>query len=442
MKYITIILVILCSLTILFPVYAKGKQEEGYAQVTGIKNWNHTFDITERKPGKYNLIIRARDQAGNVTFEGPFNIFIDPESDLPIVSITNPVAWMRVGSTLNIVGTCSDDDAVASVELKIDDGEYKTVDGTEFWSYYLEVKDIPDGEHTVTVRGVDSNGKTGNELSVPFHLDKNKPFISVANYVSGDLISGNVAIQGKVTDANGIDAVFVSVDDGQTYEEIPVRYHKNDDMYTFTYREQGRTLEDGPRIYWFKAVDQTNSVGHLAFLLFIDNTPPSISVVTPSEDQGINGIVPFAGEVQDDIGITELFYQLRGEDPQEIPIVPGNPYWNTDIDVRDVPGRQALITFLAKDFAGNERQYRTSFGLDHEADLPVVTVLSPKHEEQYTDTIILTGLLQDDDAGKAIRYSLNRGEEKEVLTKETFTLPLEDTVAGENELKIDRKSVV
>ena len=90
--------------------------------VENMNSWQETFDINDKK-GKYNVIVTAKDKGGNTTFGGPFNIFIDPKSDLPIIGITNPEPNLRVPGNLNIVGTCIDDDAVDYVELILDGGE-------------------------------------------------------------------------------------------------------------------------------------------------------------------------------------------------------------------------------------------------------------------------------------------------------------------------------
>lgn len=50
-------------------------------------------------------------------------MYIDPNSDLPIVNISNPKTEAVVSGNINIIGTCVDDDAVDYVELRIDGGE-------------------------------------------------------------------------------------------------------------------------------------------------------------------------------------------------------------------------------------------------------------------------------------------------------------------------------
>ena len=143
----------LLSLLLTGLAFAFGRGEVEDIPVENKNSWQEQFDLDRRKPGKYNIMITARDLGGNVHIEGPHNIFLDPKSDLPICGITNPYPNMRVVGNLNIVGTCVDDDGVSKVELILDEGleteKRVTAEGKEFWSYYLDTNDLEEGNHTI-----------------------------------------------------------------------------------------------------------------------------------------------------------------------------------------------------------------------------------------------------------------------------------------------------
>ena len=52
-----------------------------YVPVKGLENWTHEYDVSAFKPGTYNIMARAVDSAGNITFATPFNLIVDPVSD-------------------------------------------------------------------------------------------------------------------------------------------------------------------------------------------------------------------------------------------------------------------------------------------------------------------------------------------------------------------------
>ena len=152
------ILFLLAALALTAQAQGKGSS---LTPVDGPDNWKYGLDLSGYAPGKYNLIVEAKNKAGNVTRAAPMNIFIDPKADLPIVSIINPIQLQRVGGDLNIVGTCAAAKGIDHVEFSLDGGEYVKADGKEFWSYYLRTKDIEEGRRTLDVRGVDVNGLVG-----------------------------------------------------------------------------------------------------------------------------------------------------------------------------------------------------------------------------------------------------------------------------------------
>ena len=96
-------------------VFSYGKNDIEERDVENFNSWQEIFDLEQKKPGKYNIMVTAKDLGGNVMVEGPYNIFIDPKSDLPVCGITNPYTNMRVVANLNIVVVCVDDDAVSYV---------------------------------------------------------------------------------------------------------------------------------------------------------------------------------------------------------------------------------------------------------------------------------------------------------------------------------------
>ncbi|MCK5201069.1 MAG: hypothetical protein KAR21_22100, partial [Spirochaetales bacterium] len=203
-------------------------EEEQYYQAEGLENWHYDFDISDYPEGKYNIIIKGTDLAGNEYIEGPFNIHIDPASDKPVTNISNPDPGMRVGGNLNIVGTCIDDDSVAKVEVQINENGFIEAEGTEFWSFYLNTDELEDGEYTITARGVDQNGTVGDGYSVNFILDKSKPLNKVISFENGALLNGKVTLEGMVNDKNGIEKLELSTDGGETFTIVSIKSKKNE----------------------------------------------------------------------------------------------------------------------------------------------------------------------------------------------------------------------
>ena len=165
--------------------------------VENLKSWQDSFDLNSRKAGKYNIMVKATDLSENVALEGPFNIYLDPDSDLPVCGITNPRPGIRIAGNLNIVGTCVDDDAVEYVDLILDGDEEHPVraKGKEFWAYYLDTTELEEGLHTIKVVGCDVNGLVGKPVEITWNLDRRQPVTNIDNHVMGTLVSKTVKFQ-------------------------------------------------------------------------------------------------------------------------------------------------------------------------------------------------------------------------------------------------------
>ncbi|ULQ58819.1 Ig-like domain-containing protein [Brucepastera parasyntrophica] len=350
-KYLFICIFSLLSVMMLF---SSGKKDTTEVPVKKLDSWHETLDISQKKPGKYNILITATDLAGNQAFEGPYNIFIDPESDLPVVRITNPLEDMRVPGNLNIVGTCIDDDAVAYVELYFDGDEENPVraEGTEFWSYYLDTNNLSEGKHTITVSGTDIYGVKGRPYSVSWNLDRERPNTEILTPGMGVLVSSKFSISGTVYDGNGIKELSYSLDRGRTFTPVPIKYDKKNDTWTFDVTIITKNMPDGPAVCWFRAVDGQGSSGITTFLYFVDNTKPEVGFISPEDNEAVNGIFSVAGYATDTIGIRSLSWRI-GKETGEFEIVKGNPYWVKEIDVRDQKIRNLTVDIIATDEAGN-----------------------------------------------------------------------------------------
>ena len=311
-KYIQLVVFLLLPIAL----FAHGKGDITERSVNQEESWSEIFDLGDKKDGKYNVMVTAEDNGGNVAIGGPYNIYIDPESDLPVVGITNPLPNMRVPGNLNIVGTCVDDDAVKQVELILDnDLEHpKLVEGKEFWSYYLDTTEMEEGPHTIEVYGTDINGLRGRSTKLTWHLDRRQPVTEITNYELGTLVSGKINLKGTVSDGNGIKQLLYSLDNQENYHELKIKENEREGFWEFTLPVETTLFEDGPAVCWFKATDRMGSVGMYSFLYIIDNTKPEVGIVSPKPDEVCNGRFTVAGFAKDKVGLQSLVWKFEDEE--------------------------------------------------------------------------------------------------------------------------------
>ncbi|MDX9959585.1 MAG: Ig-like domain-containing protein, partial [Spirochaetia bacterium] len=427
---------VVCVLFMLVsPAFAGGSKEVVPGTVEGLENWQADFDVTGMKPGVYNILVEGSDAAGNSAVAGPFNVRIDPETDLPKVSISYPPAATRIGGRLVMVGTCNDDDEVERVEWRIGEGEWTLADGNDFWAIAMEPGTLSDGTYRIGVRGVDIYGTAGHESVVPLVFDSSIPYVEVDSRQSGALAAGRVGLDGRALDANGVALLEVSMDGGQNYAPVKLSGKKGADT-RFSYTLDSKKLADGPFVVWFKVTDKAGSTGFSPFLLMVDNRPPQIELFSPGVDQPVNGSFVAIGAARDDVGLASLEWSLA-EASGTIALEAGNPYWVLPLSV---PGgkkpAKARLLLKATDVAGNVTTLTVNLAVDPLADLPLVTIVSPESGKVVAGDFLLTGTVKDDDAVTAIWYRLDDGEPVKVPVTGAFAVPVSASGMGKRILSV------
>jgi hypothetical protein len=414
-------------------VFAVGQTEEDdFQQVDGTGNWEHTIDVSELEPGQYNILVRARDEAGNEAIGGPYNVFVDPDSDLPQLAISYPQQLQRTDEDLFVVGSAWDDDAVGYVEVRINDGAFRRAEGDRFWSLLVPLAALDDGRHTVTARAVDINGVTGPEYSVPFRLDRRGPRSSVSSHESGVLITGRTTIDGAVEDENGVRSLSLVRPDGT--ERLNLR-GREDEPRQFSFQIDPREMEEGPSVWWLESVDGTGALGSAPFLFFVDTSAPELELLYPGPEDRVDAQLRVVGRVRDTVGTESLSYEMSTGESGEIELRPGDPFWTLALDLAPDTRGNVTLTLQATDLAGNVDVQRVRYEIDREGDQPTVELVSPAPEEWGTD-VRLTGFVSDDDGPASVFYSLNGGEPVEINATSAFSIPLPQATPGTNEIEV------
>jgi hypothetical protein len=423
-------------------MFAGGKKDVTDRSLGEKNSWQETFDINEKSSGTYNIVVTATDNAGNQTVAGPFNIKIDTESDLPVAGITNPVQNMRIPGNLNIVGTCVDDDAVDHVNIIFDGDEenMQTAVGKEFWSYYLDTNALKEGPHTIEVFGTDINGLRGHSVKLTWQLDRRAPVTTVTNIGMGTLVSGKINLEGRIQDGNGIESLEYSLDGGQYFSKLRIKDEKLKEpdanglteYWTFTVPIDTKKSSDGPAVCWFKAKDNAGSVGVYSFLYFIDNTSPDVKIVSPKNDEVMNGVFSVAGYAKDTIGIQRLSWSFAGQ-TGDFDLVAGNPYWIKEIDTRKIAGKSVDFSVTAVDTAGNVVTMKRAIKVDQEKDKPVVQIMSPAAAENVEGTdgsLFVRGIVTDDDGVASVSVKVDNGEEISTACQGVFYVAIPGELAN------------
>jgi len=330
------------------PVQAGGGREIITHQADGTDIWQTEFDVRDLSPGTWNVIISATDSAGNVGVSGPFNMRVDPMAGLPTTRIVYPSPGQVVRGDLNVVGVTHAPFGVMQVLVAVNDGDFFPIVGEEFWHLNMAMGGLPDGRSTVFAKIVDLDGLEGPVSRVDFVVDTSPPEFEITSHGVGDFVSGRVRIRGTVSDANGIDSLFLSRD-GENFLPISPSGRRRDTTRGFSFNINTRDYEDGPVVYFLRAVDTTGFSNTKPFLFFVNNTPPVVEFLSPAVGENVFGLTQITGRVVALSGLDEFFYEWGGE-RVDIPLLPGDPFWVVNVPVE---GRGGNFRVTAIDRTGN-----------------------------------------------------------------------------------------
>jgi hypothetical protein len=447
-------------------LWAGGRKENVKKTAEDPSGFTDSIDITNKPTGKWNYLLEATDKAGNIGYGGPENMFLDPESDLPRVTIVNPMLNMQVTGNLNIVGLGTDDDGVAAVDFRVNrgrDGKGEELvnaraKGTNFWSYLLDTSDPEiwtDGEYTVTAWATDINGLSGISDTFPpkkhkfhqvsFHLDRKKPNISVNSHDIGALTSGKIKVKGGVSDGNHVASFKYSIDDQKTYLPLNIKSDKAGINYTWEVEIDTKKFDDGPAVIWLKAKDGQGTEGTTAHLLFANNTNPEVSIVYPDPKDpktAVYGVFTVAGSASHPVGLKSVTWKA-GKESGEFPMVIGNPWWSLDVDLRNQKVSSIDIEITAEDVLGKTTKARAKYKVDPNAAIAKVTLTEPGANPKVGDdkSLVVKGTAKALDGVSFVVYSLNGGAEVEIPCSGYFQFLVPNLSPGINTLDVWAKDV-
>jgi len=332
---------------------AGGRRDVDTVTVEGEETWQNVFDVAEYPTGTHNFIVHARDRAGNVAVSGPYNLRVDPNAMLPVARIVHPEHGAVIRQNLNVIGVASGRYEVQRTMIRLNDDAERTVNGVDFWNSYFDFSRLPDGRHSLSVRAFDAGGLYGPVQTIDFILDRTPPAVELVSHEIGDTISGNVTVHGRVGDANGIRALYLS-DDGESFRPLRLRGRRGADSLDFSFPIRTRDIPDGSTVFHLRAVDGTGLVTSVPVMFFVSNIPPELELLSPLPGEPLFNSFLLSGRAHSPVGIASVEYQwgrIRGE----AEVRRGDPYWYAVLE--HAPGAGNSITITATDNAGNVTRY-------------------------------------------------------------------------------------
>ncbi len=356
--------------------------------------WSYDLDTTGLADGLHTIIVGAVDDAGNIAVR---TVTIVVDNTLPTVAVVAPSQGDYLEGTYTFAVSAMDNMGIANVSARIV-GPSSSMDvalgynaASGFFEWTTDTSTWEDGVYTIKPFATELSGRAYNgALSIGFTVDNNAPSLVVEAPMDGEIILNETYL------------VIVQADDevfGLMPGDVQWRVDANPwmDMDTGT---SGWTADwfttdyaDGEHTLSFRATDTAGHTVTHSVRVTVDNTDPTISLNTPSEDEFVSGVYTFSARAADSLGVRSVEMHFGFSDAAWLTdsmstYNPSTGYWELTVDTATLPEGQAVISLTATDNSGRITVSNVyNFAVDNKA--PSLLLLSPVPGE-----VVLDGMLE------------------------------------------------
>lgn len=336
-------------------------------------------------------LVRVTDRAGNVA-ELPLRLNVTPEADRPQVTIQLPPDDAVQREDFAVSGTVFDDDGEAEILYRINDGELVSAGSASSFAIPVSIEDLGDNRHTITVVARDFRGVESEPQQVHVRVSLDSPSGSVEQPRIDETVRDRLELIGTAVDANGIQRVEVSLDNGVSFQDAEIVTSAagvgapNPDQaatdganaaraegateetatdsgdgaaagdsatapeavrqgepaveaeVTWRYAVESRVLTDGLHAIQYRITDVFDSTALFSTIVTIDNTPPAVNLDQPADGRPYSSALPLSGRVADGGALESVRYALTRIPGDGAEAAPGGPAEESPTTDGDQPG--------------------------------------------------------------------------------------------------------
>jgi hypothetical protein len=347
------------------------------------------WDTTHSAAGAHLLQVRALDASGNVGQTDQVNVVVD--NDLPTAILTSPKIGATVKGSVTLTGTAADAnfksyrlhaaledtpaqlfDVTAPTTQPINDGTLGVWDTTQ----------VADGNYIVHLVVEDKGGNIA-DTSILVSVANSTPQIQFVNPPTAP-VKGSLGLIVEATNGTLLNSVDFSVDDGPATRLTTAPY---------IFSLNTASLSNGPHTIRAVGTNPGGATGEATLSLVVDNSAPTLDVLSPSDNGRISGSASIKVKVVDTTEVSLDASVGAGSSPvsftpiQEMTVPVGaDPVtipWNT----LSLPEGAYTLRIVATDAAGNAVEKRVRVTIDR--TLPSLLVNAPKTDIYTGDQVLV-----------------------------------------------------
>ncbi|GAB4179101.1 MAG: hypothetical protein Kow00108_14990 [Calditrichia bacterium] len=321
----------------------------------------------------------------------------EPDVDPPVVALLYPTEGARLSGTIPVSIVAGDNDKVKRVEFYLD-GELVREWTSRPYNFQWNIEPYADGEtHAVSAAAYDDANNIGVTSiinvqlikSSDFQADNIPPSINLVYPLGGETIIDSVRVSFLANDNRGVAKV-------ELYRNGLLE--ETDFTAPYTFLINSSLFPEGNYTFYGIAYDSSgnstlsNNVSVTKISgTEVDNLDPVVAIVYPVTGSGVDSIVHFVIDAQDNDAISSVSLYRNGALEGSDTDVPYEFFW----DSRDFDYGSTHVFFVeARDQSGNIG-YSTTINLTRDSvttippenAAPVVTILNPIPDDTLSGTV-------------------------------------------------------
>ena len=347
------------------PVSVQWRVDEGaWKNVTVQSFW---WNTTTYSDAKHTFYVQASDRAGHLVST---SVAITIDNNPPTIEMASPINGQFIEGLFIFKIHSYDTVGVDKVVLQIEGVNNWTIInnvGTIYFEQAINTTKIKDGSYYVSATSYDLSGYSTKGTRIKINIDNNAPQLLVYSPTDGEYISGeNYTISGVATDTYMSSIVY----DVDGFGERPINKTLDTTL-----------LADGEHAVSVIAKDLAGHITTKKVRVYIDNSRPTVSAVSPQPLEAVSGRYTFRVSAQDINGIANVTL-IYGNVTIPMFLNSVNGYFEAIRDtIRDQDGQKSFV-FKATDKSGKVTNLTLTTQLDNNA--PTVTVQSPTDSARGT----------------------------------------------------------
>jgi hypothetical protein len=410
-------------------------------------------DTTGLSEGNYLLLVRATDNAGNVSAPLASRICVD--QGVPSLAFTGMPASGVLSAAFTLSGTAIDPadsslpgsaNGVASVILSLDSGFAHSASvpqdlaaGTS-WSFDLAAASsdffyglsptsyagVPEGAHTIYVRATDKAGRK-TELSYAFTKDSVKPAVAYSNLATnGSTVyqDNSSVIMGTFTDSSGVASMYGTIEKfdysappaiawtavvGISNTSLGATGNAKSVAFQINIGSTGHDLANGRYRLLLVASDiasAANTLTTTAIEFKVASIDPTLTITSPGLGSFQNGTVTVTGTSSDANEVSSIVLKASSDGTNfatATTITPAAPSWSGGVATYSwtaavsvgSPVVDGAVTIYVQATAGSGRTKILTRDFTLDTAKPVISITSPSSASRSVGNLTIAGTTTD-----------------------------------------------